>query len=145
MRIAWRNASALLFLSKRIQFLRPDGTLPDKPGSGAGSVLIAFGDECAKRLRDSGLSGQLVTDWQEIGGPQKLFDTAPPPSPIALESAAFPVLLDYDADNETYTDAMGMKWHNHEGRFKCCYCKNFEWTGWRGEDGMAACDDCVTV
>ena len=66
-KIAWRNASAILFLGKRIQFLRPDGTLPDKPGSGAGSALIAFGDECARHLETCGLEGALVKNprWIE--------------------------------------------------------------------------------
>lgn len=58
----WRDADAILFMYRRIKFYRPDGT--EQPAnSGAPPVLIAFGDECTKRLRDSGIPGAFVTHW----------------------------------------------------------------------------------
>jgi hypothetical protein len=70
-RVAWQRANAMLFLSKRIQFLNRYGepkTLDGKDSnSGAPSVLIAFGEECAARLVRCGLEGALVTKiaWKE--------------------------------------------------------------------------------
>lgn len=52
------RADSLLFLSKRIYFIRPDGTVGKRPG--AGSVLIAYGPENTKALQDCGLDGCLV-------------------------------------------------------------------------------------
>lgn len=70
--IAWRRADAMLFLRRRIQFLLPDGSLPSKPGSGAGSVIIAFGEKNARHLEHCGLEGWYVRNVRYVGG-QSLF------------------------------------------------------------------------
>ena len=49
------NMSGILFLRRRIKFLRPDGSKGGSPG--CGSVLIAFGDENAKILQSCGIEG----------------------------------------------------------------------------------------
>lgn len=51
-------ADSILFLRKRISFIRPDGTKGDRPG--AGSVLIAYGQNNTEILANSGLEGKLV-------------------------------------------------------------------------------------
>jgi hypothetical protein len=59
----WRDASAVLFLSKRIKFCRPDGT--EQPAnSGAPPVLVAFGGYNANVLRESKLAGVFIDDWK---------------------------------------------------------------------------------
>lgn len=68
-RPVWENASAILFLSKRVIFNRTDGglacTAKGLPAnSGAPVVLAAFGDDEAQRLQTCGLSGALVDRWQ---------------------------------------------------------------------------------
>jgi DNA N-6-adenine-methyltransferase (Dam) len=61
--IVWQYASAILFMSDRIKFRKPDGT--EQPhNSGAPPVLVAFGDEAVLRLRRCGIAGTLVTDWR---------------------------------------------------------------------------------
>ena len=57
----------MLFLGKRVQFLYPDGTLPPEPKVGAGSVLIAFGEENAECLRTCGLEGAFVRGIEWVG------------------------------------------------------------------------------
>lgn len=52
------RADSILFLRKRINFLRPDGTKGDSPG--ASSVLIAYGRQKTEALSRSGLKGKLV-------------------------------------------------------------------------------------
>lgn len=60
----WERATAVLFLKGRLHFLRADGTLPraDVGGGNAGapSVLIAYGDDDAARLRLSGIPGKWL-------------------------------------------------------------------------------------
>ena len=60
----WPRANALLFLQGRLTFHRADGTRATANG-GAPSVLIAYGTECARRLRSATLSGQYL----ELNGP----------------------------------------------------------------------------
>ncbi len=55
----WPCASALLFLRGRPHFHLPDGTRA-KGNSGGPVVLIAYGDEDATLLRDSGLDGAFI-------------------------------------------------------------------------------------
>jgi hypothetical protein len=58
----WAHASGILFLADRIHFYKPDGS--EQPAnSGAPAVLVAFGQEDLERLRQSGISGVLVTQW----------------------------------------------------------------------------------
>jgi DNA N-6-adenine-methyltransferase (Dam) len=61
--LVWQHASAILFLSRRISFCRPDGS-EQLHNSGAPPVLAAFGAFDAAHLRRSGIEGALVTDWQ---------------------------------------------------------------------------------
>lgn len=60
----WDRASALLFFRGRLSFHRKDGTFPraDQGGGNAGapSVLVAYGDDDANRLRQSGLDGRFI-------------------------------------------------------------------------------------
>jgi hypothetical protein len=52
-------ARSILFIRNRLMFLRPDGTAP--PGNaGAPSMILAFGEECDKRLRNCELPGILM-------------------------------------------------------------------------------------
>ena len=61
----WDRASGALFLHGRIHFCRPDGSrAPDN--SGAPSVLVAYGDDDARRLRGCGLDGTFVTWGREL-------------------------------------------------------------------------------
>ena len=49
------------------QILSPDGS--DQPAnSGAPPVLVAFGDDDARRLRNSGIAGSFVTGWTWLPG-----------------------------------------------------------------------------
>jgi hypothetical protein len=61
----WERASGILFLADRIYFHRPDGSR-QPANSGAPAVLVAFGEEDLVRLRDSGIAGYLVTQWDKI-------------------------------------------------------------------------------
>ena len=58
----WRSASGILFMADRIHFHRPDGSR-QPANSGAPPVLVSFGERDLARLRDSGIAGALVTDW----------------------------------------------------------------------------------
>lgn len=51
-------ADSLFFFRKRIHFLRPDGSIGDRPG--AGSCQIAYGEHNTRAIEDSGLNGRLV-------------------------------------------------------------------------------------
>jgi DNA N-6-adenine-methyltransferase (Dam) len=71
-RICWQRATAMLFMAKRLIFVKPDGTpCTAKSGevanSGAPPVLVAFGDYDASRLRSFAAAehgGALVERWQ---------------------------------------------------------------------------------
>ena len=67
----WRKASLILFLDRRLKFIRPDGT-EQKANSGAPAVLAAFGSACAERLRGAQIGGWAVDNSERIKG-------APPP------------------------------------------------------------------
>lgn len=55
----WEQATAALFLEGRLTFCRPDGT-PAANNGGAPSVLVAYGEAAAARLKSSGLPGAYV-------------------------------------------------------------------------------------
>lgn len=55
----WPYASALLFVEGRLHFHRPDGTRA-KANSGAPSVLIAYGEQAARKLIGSAIPGARV-------------------------------------------------------------------------------------
>ena len=52
------KATALLFMRKRIRFYRPDGTQGGQPG--CGSILVAYGEQNAFLLRNSGIQGKYI-------------------------------------------------------------------------------------
>jgi hypothetical protein len=59
----WKSASAVMNVTPRISFFRPDGT--KAKGSTAPSSLIAFGTEAVSRLRNqTGIYGALCTEWE---------------------------------------------------------------------------------
>jgi DNA N-6-adenine-methyltransferase (Dam) len=58
----WERASAILFLTTRLKFCRPDGSTQPF-NSGAPAVLVAFGERNAECLAHSGLAGVLVREW----------------------------------------------------------------------------------
>lgn len=66
----WAKASALLFLKGRVHFHRRDGALPSAKGkggsggSGAPSVLVAYGPLAKARLEKICHKGALVTAWK---------------------------------------------------------------------------------
>lgn len=55
------TADAMCFIRKRIRFVRPDGTAGGS--SGCGSVLIAWGTDCAKAVKASGLGLVIRPGW----------------------------------------------------------------------------------
>jgi hypothetical protein len=62
----WRDATAILFLTRRLHFHHPDGTRAHA-NSGAPPCLVAFGDEDFARLRQASIKGWLVADWRQTG------------------------------------------------------------------------------
>jgi hypothetical protein len=56
----WEKASAILFLKGRLTFHHSSGEIA-KSNGGAPSVLIAYGDNCAEDLRQSGLRGAFIS------------------------------------------------------------------------------------
>jgi hypothetical protein len=74
---AWQSASGMLFLRKRVIFCKPDGspqTISNpnskhfgKPAnSGAPVALISFGARDLQCLRECGIDGFLVTEWERV-------------------------------------------------------------------------------
>lgn len=55
----WPIANALLFLEGRLSFCHHTGKIANQT-AGAPSVLIAYGEDNAKSLKESGLSGRYV-------------------------------------------------------------------------------------
>lgn len=55
----WGKADALLFIEGRLHFHRPDGTRA-KGNAGGPSVLVAYGEEMARRLEGGGIPGAFV-------------------------------------------------------------------------------------
>lgn len=56
----WENATALLFLKGRLHFHHANGSRA-KANAGAPSVLVAYGNYAAKRLKNSGIKGKFIT------------------------------------------------------------------------------------
>jgi hypothetical protein len=102
--LIWEHASGILFLADRIHFYRPDGSR-QPANSGAPVVLVAFGEADLIRLRECGIAGILVTQWQKIeaSAPKSAKPTASrleprtplaspkPPSQLSLQFADAPV------------------------------------------------------
>jgi hypothetical protein len=61
-RFVWGKASGLMFLSGRLHFYKPNGERA-KGNSGGPSVLVAYGNDNVVSLRNSGLSGSVVSGW----------------------------------------------------------------------------------
>src|SRR5882762_6887727 len=66
-----RQVAAILFMAKRLTFVKPNGTpcttrSGEKANSGAPPVLVAFGDCDARRLQQfaAAYGGVLVEKWQ---------------------------------------------------------------------------------
>ncbi len=61
-RQVWDRAFALLFIAGRLHFYHNDGTKA-KGNSGAPSVLITYSEHDAQMLRQSGIDGYYVQNW----------------------------------------------------------------------------------
>jgi hypothetical protein len=59
----WQKATAILFLADRIYFHYPDGRRAEA-NSGALACLIAFGEQDARALKQSGIAGYFVPKWE---------------------------------------------------------------------------------
>lgn len=61
-RFVWQACTALLFLAGRLDFHRPDGSIPRTraSNSGAPAVLVAYGAADAGVLADTAIAGQFV-------------------------------------------------------------------------------------
>lgn len=59
-RCVWDRATAIMFLHGRLFFHKPDGSRA-KGNSGGPSCLVAYGRNDCEKLRESGLSGSLIT------------------------------------------------------------------------------------
>lgn len=55
--IIFPKAKSMLFMRRRVKFLNPNG---ESRTPMFGSVLVAFGDECDRRLRESNIEGKYV-------------------------------------------------------------------------------------
>jgi hypothetical protein len=100
-KICWQNATALLFMAKRITFMKADGTpctttRGERANSGAPPVLVAFGEEDAQRLCHFGYDhgGAFIDSWHLYGG-ASLFSRA------ASELSPVPALCHGLGSNET--------------------------------------------
>lgn len=62
----WAKASGILFLADRLYFYYPDGRRAEA-NSGAPACLIAFSPNDRRRLEQSDISGNLVTEWKKCG------------------------------------------------------------------------------
>jgi hypothetical protein len=67
-RVCWKHASAMLFLSQRLIFCKPDGSSQttlkgEVANSGAPPVLVAFGDRAKAKLAACRFPGILVEHW----------------------------------------------------------------------------------
>lgn len=65
-KLIWQSASCFLFISRRILFHRPDGTLSD--GRMTASVLIGWGPDEIERLKNCGIEGAFVSNHQWLEG-----------------------------------------------------------------------------
>jgi hypothetical protein len=63
----WNRATALLFLTGRIVFVRHGAAQGAGHNAPAPSVLVAYGSEDAERLAGCGLSGAYVHGWRLAG------------------------------------------------------------------------------
>ena len=69
-RICWQRATAILFMARRLTFVRPNGTpcttrSGERANSGTPPVLVVFGDYDAMRLRQFAAEHEEVGRWLE--------------------------------------------------------------------------------
>jgi hypothetical protein len=81
-RICWQNATAMLFMAKRLIFVKPDGTpcttkQGERANSGAPPVLVAFGEDDAQKLCHFAFDhgGAFIDNWHFFGA-ASLFSAA---------------------------------------------------------------------
>lgn len=55
--VIFPKAKSMIFMRRRVKFLNPEGVSRTPM---FGSVLVAFGEECDRRLRESGIEGKYV-------------------------------------------------------------------------------------
>ena len=55
--VIFPSASSMIFMRHRVRFIQPDGNAKSPR---FGSCLVAWGSECDKRLRKSGIEGKYV-------------------------------------------------------------------------------------
>ena len=55
--VIFPRAKSMIFMRHRVKFINPEG---EARSPMFGSCLIAFGDECDRRLRESGIEGKYV-------------------------------------------------------------------------------------
>jgi DNA N-6-adenine-methyltransferase Dam len=68
--VCWERASGILFLDDRITFCKPDGS-EHPANSGAPAVLVSFGPADLECLRECGIAGRLITQWEHVGVQRK--------------------------------------------------------------------------
>lgn len=56
--VIFKKATAIMFIRGRVKFYRADGSQSGTPG--CGSVLVAFGEENADILKNSGIAGKYL-------------------------------------------------------------------------------------
>jgi hypothetical protein len=81
-KICWQNATAILFMARRLTFVKPAGTpcttsRGERANSGAPPVLVAFGEEDAQKLAHFGYDhgGAFIDSWH-LYGRASVFDRA---------------------------------------------------------------------
>jgi hypothetical protein len=60
-RYVWEKSDSLLFIKGRLYFHHVNGEKA-KANSGAPSVLIAYGEECTERLKNSNIIGKFINN-----------------------------------------------------------------------------------
>lgn len=55
--VIFPTAASMIFMRHRVKFIRPDGSTGNPF---FGSCLVAWGEECDKRLKNSGIEGKYV-------------------------------------------------------------------------------------
>lgn len=71
---AWERADAMLFIRGRLHFHSAEGERA-KANAGAPSVLLAYGKQNAATLRDCGISGAFVGQFESVGDGAKISES----------------------------------------------------------------------
>jgi hypothetical protein len=83
---AWRAASSMLFLEGRLYFHHVNGERA-AANSGAPSVLLGFGAEADRRLRNCGFAGAYTAGWTVLKG-ARAGEAIPTPTDVAQIASA---------------------------------------------------------